>query len=158
MGWTKLELVESALEEIGLASYNFDLQPELKESARRRMDVMVAEWMERGLQLSYNLGGSINEDSGLALVHTRPVYLQLAMALAPGLGKTPSDETKRAASSSMDTLWIDAAQPIERRPPRDLPRGEGQKPWRTIYYPYMPPPDTSPLQSPLDDVLDVAKD
>jgi hypothetical protein len=158
MGWTKLELVDAALEELGLAQYNFDVQPELKESARRRMDTMVAEWMARGLQLSYSLDSDINSDSGLSLTNSGAVYLALALRIAPGLGKTASAETKTAYAAAMDSLWIRAAQPNERQPTNDLPRGEGQKPWRTIYNPFVSSPDVAPLRAPLDDVLDVAKD
>lgn len=158
MPWTKLQLVEAALEEIGLAPYNFDIQPELKESARIRMDTMVAEWMERGLQLSYNLDAGLNDDAGIALVHNAAIYLNLSIRIAPGLGKTPSAETKSAAATAMDSLWIQAAQPQERQMPNTMPRGEGQKPWRTVWYPYMPPPDESPLRAPQDDNLNIAKD
>lgn len=158
MSWTKLQFVEAALEEIGLAPYNFDIQPEFKESARARMDTMVAEWMERGLQLSYDLGAGLNDEAGVALVHNAAIYLNLAIRIAPGLGKTPSAETKTAAATAMDSLWIQAAQPQERQMPSEMPRGEGQKPWRSTYYPFFPRPDTSPLRAPDTDNLDVAKD
>lgn len=156
--WTKLQFVEAALEEIGLAPYNFDIQPELKESIRARMDSMVAEWMERGLQLSYDLGADLNSEAGVALVHNAAVYLNLAIRIAPGLGKIPSAETKSAAAQTMDSLWIQAAQPQEQQMPASMPRGEGQKPWRTTYYPFFPKPDTSPVRAPQTDNFDVAKD
>lgn len=158
MTWTKLQLVDAALEEVGLAPFNIDVQAEIKESARIRMDSMVAEWMERGLQLSYDLDGGLNSSSGLALAHNSAVYLNLSIRIAPSLGKTPSIETKSDAAKAMDTLWIQAAQPQEQQMPASMPRGEGQKPWRTTYYPYFPRPDTSPLRAPQTDNLDIAKD
>ena len=36
MSWTKRQIVEQALEELGLASYVFDMQPEQVESAKRK--------------------------------------------------------------------------------------------------------------------------
>lgn len=158
MTWTKLQFVEAALEEIGLAPFNFDIQPELKESVRARMDSMVAEWMERGLQLSYNLDGDLNSNAGVALAHNSAIYLNLSIRIAPGLGKIPSAETKSAAATTMDTLWIQAAQPQGQQMPSSMPRGEGQKPWRTTYYPFFPSPDTSPLRAPQTDNLDIVKD
>ena len=44
MGYTKRQFVTAALEEIGLASYVFDLQPEQLQSALRRLDAMISEW------------------------------------------------------------------------------------------------------------------
>ena len=40
MGWTKRQFVTQAFEEIGLASYVFDLTPEQLQSALRRLDAM----------------------------------------------------------------------------------------------------------------------
>ena len=158
MAWTKLQLVEAALEEIGLASHAFDVSPDLKESVRHRMDAMVAEWMERGLQLSYDLNAGLNDESGIALSHNSAVYLNLAIRVAPGIGKIPAPETKSAAAQTMDSLWIQAAQPQQRQMPADMPRGEGQKPWRTVYRPYFPVPDVSPVRAVQDDNLDIVKD
>ena len=51
MGWTKREYIEQAFEEIGLASYVFDLTPEQLQSALRKLDAMLAEWNAKGLRL-----------------------------------------------------------------------------------------------------------
>jgi hypothetical protein len=155
---TKLQLVQLAFEEIGLPYYNFDLQPEKLESALHRMDGMVAAWMERGLQLGYDFGAGLNDDSGVALSDELAIYMNLAVSIAPGLGKMPSPETKSAAATSMDSMFIRAAQPEQQQMPASMPRGEGQKPWRSTYYPFFPRPDTSPLRAPQTDNLDIAKD
>lgn len=47
MSYTKGELVNAALEEIGLASYEFDISSESSESALRRLDSMMMEWKDR---------------------------------------------------------------------------------------------------------------
>lgn len=158
MSWTKRQLIESAFEELGLAPYVFELQPERMESALRKMDAMIAEWTKNGLQIGYNAPGDLASESGVALHDNQAVYLQLALRLAPSLGKVPSPDTKSDAESAMDTLYIAAAQPLQRQQPRDMPRGEGQKPWRTVYYPFMPPPDTAPISAPMTDNLDIKRD
>jgi hypothetical protein len=44
MGYKKRQFISAAFEEIGLASYVFDLQPEQLESALRRLDAMIADF------------------------------------------------------------------------------------------------------------------
>lgn len=55
MGWTKRQFVTQAFEEIGLASYVFDLTPEQLDSALRRLDTMIASWNALGIRLGYPL-------------------------------------------------------------------------------------------------------
>ena len=43
MSWTKRQIVEQALEELGLASYVFDMQPEQVESAKVIIERMEAQ-------------------------------------------------------------------------------------------------------------------
>ena len=156
---TKLQLVQSAFEEIGLPYYGgFTLDPERLENAVHRMDGMVAGWMGRGLQLGYDFGAGLNDDSGVALSDELAVYMNLAVSIASGLGKIPAAETKSAAATALDSMFIRAAQPQQQQMPASMPRGEGQKPWRTTYYPFFKRPDVSPLRAPLDDQLDIAKD
>ena len=42
MGYSKRQFVEAAFEEVGLAAYAFDIQPQQLESALRRLDAMMA--------------------------------------------------------------------------------------------------------------------
>lgn len=58
MGYSKRQFVAAAFEEIGLASYVFDLQPEQLQSALRRLDAMIADWNGKGIRLGYPLPGS----------------------------------------------------------------------------------------------------
>ena len=64
MGYTKRQFVTSAFEEIGLADYVFDLQPEQLEAALRRLDSMMAEWNAMGIRLGYSMPSS-PQDSDL---------------------------------------------------------------------------------------------
>jgi hypothetical protein len=64
MGYTKRQFVTSAFEEIGLADYVFDLQPEQLEAALRRLDSMMAEWNAAGIRLGYAMPSS-PQDSDL---------------------------------------------------------------------------------------------
>ena len=64
MGYSKRQFVAAAFEEIGLASYVFDLQTEQLQSAMRRIDAMMADWNGKGIRLGYPLPGS-PQDSDL---------------------------------------------------------------------------------------------
>ena len=53
MGWSKRQLVEAAFEELGMAGYVFNLQPEQLQIAVRRLDAMMAQWSALGIRVSY---------------------------------------------------------------------------------------------------------
>jgi hypothetical protein len=74
------------------------------------------------------------------------VFLNLAKRMAPGFGKQLSPQTLQAAREGYDTLLWAAAQPPQQQLPNTVPRGAGAKPWRTANRPFLPRPDTGPLQ------------
>lgn len=147
MGWTKRQLVTQAFEEIGLAAYVFDLTPEQLQSALRRMDSMVAGWNSNGVRIGYTLPSSpdasdIDADSGVPDYANEAIFLGLACRIAPSYGKTVSAETKAWADTAYSNMANQVAIPTpERQLPGTLPRGQGSKPWRNIYRPYITPPD-----------------
>jgi hypothetical protein len=56
MSYTKRQFVDAAFEEIGLASYVFDLTTEeLLPRLVRRLDAMMAQWNAKGIRLGYPL-------------------------------------------------------------------------------------------------------
>ncbi|CAB4168923.1 Tail accessory factor GP4 [uncultured Caudovirales phage] len=132
MSWTKREFIRQAFEEIGLASYDFDLSPEQWQSALRRLDSMMALWNAKGIRLSYPLPSSYN-DSDLDEETQVPdsaldaIISGLAIRLSPSFGKIVSPETKALFKNAYDTLLIKAAQPIEMQMPGNLPMGAGNK-------------------------------
>lgn len=124
MSWTKRELINQAFDEIGIANYQYDLTPEMLQSALRRMDSMVAVWSTtKGIKIGYPLPESPS-DSSLDASTTVPdsaneaIYTNLAVRLASSIGKTVSAETKMIARSSYTALLSDQASPP---PPVQLP-------------------------------------
>jgi hypothetical protein len=136
MGYSKRQFVTAAFEEIGLASYVFDLSPEQLESALRRLDAMMAEWNAKGIRLGYPLPGS-PESSDLDAESTVPdsaneaIITGLAIRIAPSLGKQLMPETKVTAKMAYNTLLARACQPIEMQLPGSLPAGAGNKTYRS---------------------------
>lgn len=132
MAWTKRQLVEQAFDEIGLASYVFDISPEQMNSSLRKMDSMMAVWDSLGIRIGYTLpadaeGSDLDDDSGLQVSANQAVYTNLAILIAPSVGKVVSNETKIAASRSYAALLSLAAMPQPQQLPV-MPRGAGNKP------------------------------
>ena len=132
MSWTKREFVTQALEEIGLASYVFDLQPEQMNSARIKLDAMMAAWSAIGINVNYplpsNLGDSdLDEDSGVMDAANEAIYLNLAIKLAPSYGKQLSVDTRISAKTAYDSLLARLVRKPEMRLPSSMPIGAGHK-------------------------------
>jgi hypothetical protein len=132
MGYSKRQFVEASLEEIGLASYVFDLSPQQVESAVRRLDAQMASWNALGIRVGYPLPGS-PQDTGLDDETNVPdsayeaIITNLGIKLAPSYGKTVSADTKATAKRTYDTLLSRAAMPMEMQLPASMPRGAGAK-------------------------------
>jgi hypothetical protein len=149
MGWTKGQFITQAFDEIGLASYVFDLSPEQKQTALRRLDTMLAAWNALGIRLGYPLPSSpddsdLDEETNVPDSANEAIYSNLAIKLAPSYGKQVMPDTKMTAKESYNTLLSRAAMPMEQQMPSTMPSGAGNKPWRVYDDPFVRPP-VSPL-------------
>lgn len=141
MPWTKRQLIESAFEEAGLATFAFDLTPEQLESACRRLDAMMAGLNQQGLQIGYNVSSAPDpdQDSGLPDGAYEMVMAGLAIRLAPSYGKQISPDTKFAYQRGLDALKVQAAYPQNIPIPAGYPVGAGYKPIPGGYSEFVPP-------------------
>lgn len=151
MGWTKGQIVDDAYGELTLAGYVFDLSQEERQASGARLDLMLAEWLSDGIAIGYHFASGptavdLNEESGIPLTATRAVILGLAISIAPGNGKLITASTRADFATGYSKLLRAAAFPPEQQLPGTLPRGAGNKPWRTPDTAFMPAPDTGPLQ------------
>ena len=145
MGYSKRQVVNAAFEEIGLASYVFDLQPEQLQSALRRLDAMIADWNGKGIRLGYPIPGSpqysdLDEPSEVPDSANEAIITNLAIRIAPGYGKVVMPETKAVAKDSYNTLLQRATAPIPQQMPVTMPSGAGNKPWRVYDNPFLSQP------------------
>ena len=145
--WTKRQIIEQAFEEIGLASYVFDLTADQLQSALRRLDLMVASWQARNIQIGYPLPASpensnIDGEIQTSLNNNEALVLNLAVRLAPAYGKSLSPDTKATAKLLYDQLLIEAAMPYEQQFVRTLPLGAGFKRTDQVF---VNVPDLNPL-------------
>lgn len=150
MGWTKRQFVTQAFEEIGLASYAFDLSPAQFQSALQRLDTMMAAWNALGIRLGYPLPSNpqdsdLDEQTNVPDSSLEAIYTNLAIKLAPSYGKQVMADTKVTAKESYNTLLSRATAPLEQQLPGTMPSGAGNKPWRVYDDPF--------LRRPVDPVL-----
>jgi len=134
VGWTKRQFIEAAFEEIGYASYTFDLQPEQLEAAMRRLDSMMATWNGKGIRLGYPIpsipeNSNLADESGVPDSANEAIYTNLAIRIAPTVGKSIPPETREAAKRAYNVLLARATMPPEKQLPGGMPAGAGNKPW-----------------------------
>lgn len=131
MSWSKKDIINQAYEFIGLAAYVFDLESEQYESARRKMDAMVATWETKGVRISYPMTNSDNTDldnpTDIPDKAFEALYMNLALRLAPGLGKSIGADLKSDAIRAYKNL-INSTTHYTVEPSRaGLPLGAGHK-------------------------------
>jgi hypothetical protein len=135
MAWTKKQLIESAFEELALAGYVFDLDADQLEAALRKLDTMMAAWSGVGIAIGYLLptspdASNIDDDAGIPDTAVEAVYMNLAVKLAAGRGKTLTVETRNAATRGYTVLLGAAVAPAPGHCSGLPLAGAGNKPWR----------------------------
>jgi hypothetical protein len=133
--WTKRQLLEEAFSECALQGYVFNVGPESLQGALRRMDSMLATWDAKGIRLGYALpstpdASNIDGDSGLPDAANEAVFMNTAIRIAAGYGKTLSQDTRNTARAAYDVLLSRATYPPQQQLPV-MPCGAGNKPGRT---------------------------
>ena len=151
---TKRQFVNQAFEEIGLASYVYDLTPDQLNSAVTKLDSMMATWNAKGIRLGYPLVSNpdqsdIESDTFVPDSAFEAITTNLAIRLAPSYGKTVSQDTKAIAKDAFNTLLSRAAVPPEMQLPDAMPLGAGN---RLYDNPFTPPP-VDPLTAGPDSVI-----
>lgn len=149
MGWTKLDFINRGYEEIGLADYVFDLEPEDLTSALVRLDSMMAEWDTRGIRVGYPLTSSPDDSEtstefDVPLFATGAIIYNLAVLLGAKEGKIVSPATKKAAKDGLDNLYLQCVPVPEQQQPSRLPRGAGNRRWNGRRSRFFRPIETTP--------------
>lgn len=131
MSYTKRQFILSAMTEIGLSSYAFDLAADQIEQALFRLDAMISEWSTQGIRLGYPIPSSPELSNAYSETNVpgwanEAVITNLAVRLAPSFGKDVHPRTASVARTSLNSLLARVAkpQPIILSP---LPSGAGHK-------------------------------
>lgn len=155
MSWTKGDIVSEVFNEMGIASYEFDVAPEMTVSAIRRLDMMMSTWEAKGIRLGYPQpsspdGSSSDDDSNVPDKAHEAIVTNLAIRLAPSYGKGLSPDTKATAKMSLTMLQGIFAKPVEQQM-NSMPKGAGYKNTDSRWT----PAPTSPISVGDDSILDL---
>lgn len=139
---TRRDIIYQAYGELGLAEYNFDISPEELGTARRRLDSMMAQW-ETIVSIGYYMPSNpddsdVDDETNLAQGVVDAAALNLAIQLAPGLGKTPSALTMVGAKNGKNAVLAQYAVIPRKQYSGNLPVGSGNKPlpgWNGYFRP-----------------------
>ena len=160
MAYTKRDIVEQAFDEIGLASYVFDLQPQQLNSALRRLDMMMMTWNGKGIRIGYPLPSSpndsdLNDELNITDFSFEAMYLNLAIRISGGFGKTVSPDTRINAKRAYNQLLSHSTLPIEMQLGNEtVPAGAGNKGWRYYNNPFLQAPQNR-ITAGSDSLLDL---
>lgn len=135
-GPPKRDIVQLAFEECGQAGYEFELSPEEYDSALRRLNAMMAEWIEEGICLGYNFpnygNGSPEDESGIPYGAVQSVATFLARRVAPSIGKTMGPESSSVMARSFALLKSKYNKPRPMQLGRLTPVGSGNR-WQGMH-------------------------
>lgn len=137
---TKRTIVNMAFEEIGLAGYEFDTEPEEQFSALRRLDALMAQWQASSLDLGYNFppaigAGNLDEPANIPDLSVNAVAISLGMRIMPAIGKAMSNETRVALAQGMVAIRAYCAVIPNRPLPGSTALGAGS--WRQPWWPFI---------------------
>lgn len=148
---TKRQIIEQSYDELALAGYVFDLTPEELLSAARRLNGIVAAWINQGVTVPFAFDpepteDALDGDSGLPMTAYDAAYMALAVRTAASKGKALSPVTKGAARAAFDALLSDCVKRalIPQQFRKGTPLGAGSNTWERDE-PFATPDAATPL-------------
>ena len=104
---TVSNIISDAFEELGIA----DPVPDEQQSAKRKLEAMIAQWAAEGARVGYS-NGELADDANVPDWAYGALYAGLAIMLAPGLGKTVAMETRALATSGKMAVLSRTCRPV----------------------------------------------
>ena len=135
MSWSKKEFINQAFNQIGYASYEYDLPPEQLQLSLKQLDSMIATWNGKGIYIGYPLPSrptlsKLDDLTDVPDFANEAIYLNLAIRISPTIGKPVSQDTKTAAFFAYQEMLSNTTKPCEMQFPSTLGRGAGNKTYR----------------------------
>ena len=129
---TKRQIIELAYASVGLAGFNYDLQPEQIEIARRILDSQMATWNAKGIRVAWPIPtspdeGDVDETLDLPDYALEAVYTNLGIRIAPMHGKQVTPDFKATARLAYDAMLLKVVEAAPREMPGGYPLGAGHK-------------------------------
>jgi hypothetical protein len=131
-GYSKMDLVNAAFNEIGFSDYVYDLDPAQQNRVLLQLDGMMGTWAAQGINVGYPLylnpsQSEINQESNLPATAVEACYLALACRISPSFGKTVSQDLLRNSRSAYAAMLSAIALDIPYIFPATLLAGAGSK-------------------------------
>jgi len=124
---TMLEIVNDALEELGVKTAELPITNDEFQSGLRRCNDMLAEWDEAGIIVGYEEVTNNEDTLNLDRNAIAAVKYNLAIRLAPSFSKLATQTLFNVASSSLERLEASSAYIGEVAYPDTLPMGSGNR-------------------------------
>jgi hypothetical protein len=110
---TNLEIVQDALEALGIIGETATPSAEQGSHALRKLNQMMEQWEEDGIKLGYFAQTDTTQDCPIPLYAERGVAASLAIFLAPTYGASVSAELADQADKGFQTILRKAVKPPE---------------------------------------------
>lgn len=160
MSYTKRQIVEMAIDAIGLGPDVYTLTPDDVATGIRRLDAMMAAWAATGLRMGYPVTSGPDDadpssDTGLPDSAVEGVALCLSIKIGPSFGKTVSAETRiEAAKAKRDIDAIFGQLPPIKAMPSGVPLGAGHRRVWPGHSDFTQPPLAPVTRGPNGDTMD----
>lgn len=137
MAWSKRWFIGQMLDELGYASYIYNIPPEKLQTCLNRLDTMVADWYGNGINIGWPLptketSSFLDQDTNVEDSAHQTIITNGAIRIAPTVGKKVSSDTANAADDGYRALQqiaiLDAMK--DRSVDTHLPAGAGNKTFR----------------------------
>ncbi len=126
MSITRQQLVNAAFGDLGISN-EFDVSPDELVGAIAKLNRLMATWTGRNIRIGYSPGTGANDPTGIPDVAEDAVAMNLALRLAPGIGKVPSPDLKRDARLAYLALLTQKVRLIPVQLPAEMPLGAGNR-------------------------------
>jgi len=124
---TMLEIVNDALEELGVKTAELPITNDEFQSGLRRCNDMLTEWQDAGIIVGYNEVTNNTDELELDRNAIAAVKYNLAVRLAPSFDKIVTPALLGVAVSSFSRLEASSAYIGEVAYPDTLPMGSGNR-------------------------------
>ncbi len=126
MSMTRRQLITTAFAELGVSN-EFDVSPDELVRAIGNLNRLMTTWDGRSIRIGYSPGDGIDDETGIPQSAEDAVALNLALRLAPSIGKVPSPDLKRDARLAYLALLTRNVNLIPVQLPRETVAGAGNR-------------------------------
>lgn len=115
-GYTKRDIINISLTKLGIANYDFDVQPEMYDDLLKQLDLFIANLGADGINVGYSFASNPNDSdldgqSGIARGRVLGVALNFAVLIASDFGKVVPQSLIDAAENALSALTESVVTP-----------------------------------------------